>query len=251
MDKEKNLHEGHRQRLKNRFLESGLDDFQHHNILELLLFYSIPRKDTNDIAHELIDKFGSLSGVFDANIEDLTQVNYITENSATLIKLIPEIARAYLLDKSNHAGKIDNVEAIKEFLLSLYHGKKKEAVYALFLNNSFELIGHKMIHEGSVNSSMVDVRLVLEELIKVNGSMLILAHNHPNGSVFPSYEDIETTTHLLKIFQPFNIPFIEHFVVNEIDCYPIIHNTPSLKMCCSENKNLFSGNRVADLSDFQ
>ena len=239
MKNEKNLHEGHRLRLKTRFVESGLDSFQPHNILELLLFYSIPRKDTNDIAHELIEKFGSLSGVFDANIEDLTKVNYITENSATLIKLIPAISRAYLMDKSSHTKQFNNVELVKEYLISLFHGEKNECVYALFLSNSLDLIGHQKIHEGSVNSSLIDVRKVMEYIFKANASMIIIAHNHPKGTVFPSMEDIETTGRLLSLFQPFNISVIEHFVVNEFDCYPIIYNTISLKSVCKENEILF------------
>ena len=239
MSNEKNLHEGHRQRLKNRFLDGGLDNFQPHNILELLLFYSIPRKDTNDIAHELIEKFGSLSGVFDANIEDLVQVDYITENSATLIKLIPALSRAYLIDKSSHINKADNIELLKEYLISIFHGEKNECVYILFLNNGYDIIGHQKVHEGSVNSSLIDVRKVMDYVVKLNASMIIVAHNHPNGTCFPSMEDIETTGRLMTIFKPFNVPVIEHFVVNEFDCYPIIHNTGSLKKEVSQNKNLF------------
>lgn len=239
MGNEKNLHEGHRQRLKDRFNESGLDNFQPHNILELLLFYSIPRRDTNDIAHELIEKFGSLSGVFDADAEDLVKVNYITENSATLIKLIPSISRAYLMDKAANTNNFSNVEAIKEFLLSLYHGEKNEVVYALLLNNKYDLITYHKIHDGSVNSALIDVRRVIEFIVKANASMLIIAHNHPNGTIFPSMEDIETTGRLINIFKPFNIPIVEHFIVNEFDCYPIINKTSSLQIVCTENKNLF------------
>lgn len=239
MGNEKNLHEGHRNRLKTRFLESGLDSFQPHNILELLLFYSIPRKDTNDIAHELIEKFGSLSAVFDANIEDLVQVNYITENSATLIKLIPAISRAYLMDKSAHIKKISNADIVKEYLHSLYYGEKNEIVYVLFLNNNMDLLGHQKIHEGSVNSSYIDARKVMEHIVKLNASMIIIAHNHPNGSALPSMNDIETTGQLMTIFQPFNIPIIEHFVVSEYECYPIIRNTGSLKANCEINDILY------------
>ncbi len=240
MGNEKNLHEGHRQRLKNRFLESGLDSFQPHNILELLLFYSIPRRDTNDIAHELIEKFGSLSAVFEANFEDLTQVNYITENSATLIKMIPAISRAYLKDKSSHINKADNIEFLEEYLISLFHGEKNEIVYIIFLNNGFDIIGYQKVHEGSVNSSLIDVRKVMDHIVKSNASMIIIAHNHPNGTAYPSMEDIETTGRLLSIFEPFNIPIVEHFVVNDFACYPIIHNTGSLKKLSPQNKELFT-----------
>lgn len=239
MGNEKNLHEGHRQRLKNRFLEDGLDNFQPHNILEMLLFYSIPRKDTNDIAHELIEKFGSLSGVFDADIEELVKVDYITENSATLIKMIPAMSRAYLMDKSRHIKQLSNVEIIKEYLLGLFHGEKNEIVYVLFLNNSFDLISHYKLHEGSVNSTSVDVRKIMEYVVKTNASMIIVAHNHPNGTAFPSMEDIETTGRLMTLLNPFNVTVLEHFVVNEFDCYPIIHETGSLKSINSANKEIF------------
>ncbi len=239
MGNEKNLHEGHRQRLKNRFLESGLDNFQPHNILELLLFYSIPRKDTNDIGHELIEKFGSLSAVFDANIDDLVQVDYITENSATLIKLIPALSRAYLMDKTSHIKQFSNVEYIKEFLLSLFHGETSEKVYVMFLSNAFDLLGYEKVHEGSVNSSALDARRVIELVFKYNASMIIVAHNHPNGTVFPSMEDIATTGQLSTIFSPFNIPIVEHFIVNESDCYPLINKTASLKANNEINKKLF------------
>lgn len=239
MANEKNLHEGHRQRLKDRFLESGLDNFQPHNMLELLLFYSIPRKDTNDIAHDLITKFGSLSAVFDAKIEDLITVNYITENSATLIKLIPALSRAYLIDKTSKTTNMSDLVATKNLLLSLFHGKTNECVYLFLLNNKFDLIDYKLIHEGSVNSSTIDTRRIIEYVIKHNASMIAFAHNHPSGTAFPSMEDIQTTGNLLSIFSPFEIPVVEHFVVNEVDCYPIIHNTISLKSGNNENKQLF------------
>ena len=239
MKSENNLHEGHRNRLKNRFLENGLDKFEPHNILELLLFYSIPRKDTNDIAHELIKKFGSLSAVFDANFEDLIKVNYITENSATLIKLIPQISRAYLLDKVSRDVSVTDLASTKELLLSLFHGQKNENVYVLFVSNNFKLLGYEKVHEGSVNSSSIDTRRIIEYVVKYNASMLIFAHNHPIGSAYPSMDDIETTGNLINIFSPFNVPVVEHFVVNEVECYPIIHNTASLKFDNDGNKRLF------------
>ena len=235
----KNLHEGHRQRLKNRFLESGLDDFQPHNILELLLFYSIPRKDTNDIGHELIEKFGSLSAVFDANVEDLVQVDYITENSATLIKLIPALSRAYLIDKNSHIKQFSNIEYIKKFLLGLFHGEKTEKVYVFFLSNGFDLLGYEKVHDGSVNSSSLDARRVIELVFKYNASMIMIAHNHPNGTAFPSMEDITTTGQLSTIFAPFSVPIVEHFIVNEVDCYPLINKTASLKANNEINQKLF------------
>ena len=105
-------HEGHRQRLKNRFLTEGLDSFETHNILELLLFYSIPQRDTNGIAHKLLDTFGSLKGVFEADFEELIKIDGIKENTATLLKLIPEVARAYFHEEMDEQKIFDTAEKI-------------------------------------------------------------------------------------------------------------------------------------------
>lgn len=114
-DNYKDIHVGHRERLKNRFLNEGLDDFEKHNILELLLFYAIPRVDTNEIAHDLIREFGSLSEVMNANFDDLVKVDRITPNAAVLLKLIPSLARAYLTDKSPAGEVFDSAEKAASF----------------------------------------------------------------------------------------------------------------------------------------
>ena len=235
MANEKNLHEGHRGRLKNRFLNNGLESFEDHNILEMLLFYSIPRKDTNDIAHELIHHFGSLKAVFDADFDELIKFKGISENSATLIKMIPAISRAYLTNKSNKKPVLDNVSAIKEFLFHTYFGETKEVVYLILLNNKFELISLERIHEGSVNSAQIELRKLVDLIVKKNASSIILAHNHPDGFPSPSYEDIQTTADLISTLNLIDIQLIEHFVVTENACTPIIHNTPHLREECPAN----------------
>lgn len=228
MKNEKNLHEGHRLRLKSRFLENGVSGFEPHNILELLLFYSIPRKDTNDIAHQLIKEFGSLSGVFDADVSELTKIDYITENSATLIKLIPAIAREYLIDKLMSTKKFSSLEHLKEYLISLFYGAQNECVYVLYLTNAYELISSEKIHEGSVNSSHLSTRRLIESVIKNNASMIILAHNHPKGSTLPSMEDVETTSRIQATLNMINVGLIEHFIVNEHDCLPLLQESKGL-----------------------
>ena len=235
MANEKNLHEGHRNRLKTRFLNNGLESFEDHNILEMLLFYSIPRKDTNNIAHELIQHFGSLKAVFDADFEELIKVNGISENSATLIKMIPAISRAYLKNKSNKRPVLDNLNAVKEFLYHTYYGETKEVVYLLLLNNKLELISLERVHDGSVNSAQIELRKLVDLIIKKNASSVILAHNHPDGFPSPSYEDIQTTADLISTLNLIDIQIIEHFVVTENACVGIIHNTPNLRDECPSN----------------
>ncbi len=237
--KENNVHEGHRSRLKERFLEQGIDNFEPHNVLELLLFYSIPRKDTNEIAHDLLRNFGSLQGVFDADFNNLIKVDGIKESSATLLKLIPAIARAYATDKYSTNCILDTAEKVGEYLLDKYVGEKNEITYLLLLNNRFELIDAVKLHEGNVNSSLISPRKIIDYTLKHNASMIILAHNHPNGNAYPSMEDIESTADLFSMLSALDIRLIEHYVVSKNDYYPIIHSTESLKMASKDNRDFF------------
>ncbi|MBE6624003.1 MAG: DNA repair protein RadC [Ruminococcaceae bacterium] len=220
-------HEGHRQRLKNRFLASSLDSFEPHNILELLLFYSVPRQDTNELAHSLIDRFGSLKGVFDADFKELIKVKGIKENSATLIKLIPQIARTYMLNEDLSGKVLDTVDAVGEYLVNLYIGATKEIIYILLFDANFKLLNTVKLIEGNINSSIIDPRKIFEEVARVNASMFVLAHNHPNGFAVPSMEDIETTTMLSSAFDMFSVDLLEHFVVAGDKFFPIIRETRS------------------------
>ena len=232
----KGLHDGHRQRLKNKFLENGFQGFDPHNILELLLFYSIPRKDTNEIAHDLLNHFGSLKNVFNAEFQDLLEVKGITENSATLIKMIPKIAQEYM-DDSLKAGVIfDTANKIGQYFVNKFLGERNEIVYAMLLNNKYELLSVVKIHEGSVNSAMVSARKILDYVVKTNAAMVVLAHNHPDGNVCPSMPDIDTTADLMSAFKAFDIDLVEHFVVSGNEFCPVIHSTASLSTRASHKK---------------
>ena len=242
MAKEKvGLHDGHRQRLKNKFLENGFQGFEPHNILELLLFYSIPRKDTNEIAHKLINHFGSLKDVFDASFDELIQIDGIKESSATLIKMVPQIASRYASDSLRETTVYDTANKIGEYFVNKYFGEQREIVYVMLLNNKFELLTVAKIHEGSVNSTYVSARKILDLVVKHNASMVVLVHNHPNGTVCPSNDDIETTANLMAAFNAFDIRLIEHFVVAGNEFCPIIHNTGSLQVENSSQKPAFKG----------
>ena len=234
-----NVHEGHRSRLKARFLEQGIDNFEQHNILELLLFYSIPRKDTNEIAHELLKSFGTLKGVFDADFNDLIKVDGIKENSAALIKLIPAIARAYATDKYSSNYLFDTAEKIGDFFLDKYVGEKNEIIYLLLLNNKYEMLDVVKLHEGSVNSAQISPRKVLDLVVKYNASMIVLAHNHPDGNAYPSMEDIETTSDLMATFNLVDVRLLEHYVVSNNDYYTIIHSTETLMRHSKDNRDFF------------
>ncbi|MBE6674475.1 MAG: hypothetical protein E7596_05165 [Ruminococcaceae bacterium] len=241
MKDNKSIHEGHRQRLKNKFIENGFQGFEPHNILEMLLFYSIPRKDTNEIAHNLLNHFGSLKNVFNASFEDLIQVDGIKESSATLIKMIPQIAKEYVNSSLEEGAIFDTANKIGEYFVNKYLGEKNEIVYAMLLNNKLELLSVVKIHEGSVNSAFVSSRKILDSVIKYNASMLVLAHNHPEGTVCPSMDDINTTADLMTAFNAFDIKLIEHFVIAGNEFCPVIHNTGSLKNLSAIKNPSFKG----------
>ena len=207
------MHKDHRKHTKDRFLSEGLDSFEPHNVLELLLFYSIPQKDTNETAHMLINRFGSLSAVFDAPYDDLLTVPGISEHSATLIKLIPAISRRYAMEKNSKVTKLSSIEDIGKYLVARYLGVTEETVLLLLLDNKFGLIDCVKVHEGSVNSSAITMRKLIETALFKRASMVVLAHNHPSGVALPSSDDLFTTQQVKRAFDLFEIGMLAHIIV--------------------------------------
>ncbi|HCH68841.1 MAG: DNA repair protein RadC [Clostridiales bacterium] len=207
------LHAGHRARLKKLAAEKGLWGLPDHVILELLLFYALPRVDTNDIAHRLIRRFGSLQRVFDADPQELIQVPGVGENAALLLKFIPALTERYSLSKLKKGADFSSLEKAADFFMDFYASKTKETVCALLLDNSDHLISFEKLHEGSVNSAEINPRKIVEIAFLKKASSLILAHNHPAGNPVPSTEDVDTTRHLMDAFLPLNLHIRAHFVV--------------------------------------
>lgn len=241
-------HEGHRQRLKNRFLEHGLESFEKHNILELLLFYSIPQKDTNDLAHTLLDHFGTLRGVFEADFSELIKIPGIKENTATLIKLIPELAREYMFEEVSEDKVFDTADKLGKYFIRKYIGEVDEVVYLMLLDNGFKLLNVSKIHEGSVNSAKISPRKIMNQVIKHNASMAVVAHNHPNGLAVPSMEDVNTTYNLRHVLENYEVKLIEHILVGGNEYFPIIHETHHSDMKYEEHEKLY---RRVDLSSLK
>ena len=206
------MHKDHRKHTKDRFLSEGLDSFEPHNVLELLLFYSIPQKDTNETAH-MINRFGSLSAVFDAPYDDLLTVPGISEHSATLIKLTPAISRRYAMEKNSKVTKLSSIEDIGKYLVARYLGVTEETVLLLLLDNKFGLIDCVKVHEGSVNSSAITMRKLIETALFKRASMVVLAHNHPSGVALPSSDDLFTTQQVKRAFDLVEIGMLAHIIV--------------------------------------
>ncbi len=216
----KNVHEGHRDRLRQRFLDEGLDNFQDHNVLELLLFYSIPRKDTNEEAHNLIDTFGSLSGVFNASYEGLCKVKGIGENSATLIKMMPELFKKYEVDIINNDDVVLNKsELIAKYVSSYFKGLTTEKMYLLCLDSACRVLSFNLISEGIVNATPLNIRTIMEISLKYNASQLILVHNHPSGIVAPSRNDIDATMGIQDLMRKMGMKLSDHIIIGHGDDY--------------------------------
>ena len=214
-DKEKvNVHAGHRSRMKAQARENGLDAFNPHQVLELLLFYSIPQRDTNAIAHELISKFGSLSKVLDAKYDALLQVNGVSENTATFLNLLPQVARLYMIDQGRGLQVFTSRFQMGTFLMNYYIGVQVETPILLLMNERAEMIAPPVIMSaGTQNRALFDVQTVAQHAVKHGASVVALAHNHPSDYLEPSVEDIMITKAVRSGLETLNIKLFEHFIV--------------------------------------
>ncbi len=205
----------HRRRVKDKFLQNGLPSgTPPHEILEFLLFYSIPRKDTKIVAKMLLEKFGSIANVFSASVEELQTVEGVGEHSAILIKLIPEIAKAYREDLLGTASYLNSVEEIGTYLLSRYAYFGTEEVFSLLsLNNKGKLLGFNVIEKGDIGSVGVSTRKVIETLINTKATSAIIAHNHPGGIALPSDIDLKITHSLRSSLKSINVVLLDHIII--------------------------------------
>lgn len=222
MQDEKHIHSGHRQRMKAKFLQTALDGFETHESLELLLYYAVPRKDTNPLAHKLLDHFGSLSAVLDASVDALKECG-LSENAAVLLKLVPQLSRLYLDDKAD-SGKIVNVGNVGNRLIHKFVGRDYEAVVLLLMDVKYKEVFCGVINKGSVNSCDLYIRKIIENSMIYNASYAVLAHNHPSGLALPSMADIESTVTVSKALSLVGVHLLDHIVVADDD-YVSMHQS--------------------------
>lgn len=212
-DEKKNLHAGHRERVKQRFLSEGLDHFEEHEILELLLYFGIPQRDTNEPAHRLLERFGSFAQVFAADYDQLRTVPGMTVSAALLLRMVPQLSRRYLEAVSDSADILDSSEKIGEFLIPKFLGRTEEVVYLLCFNNACRLLRCDLLSEGSLNGAQVDLRRLVEIAFQCKAVNVVLAHNHPHGVPRPSSQDIRLTRSLAPTLKQLNLELMDHFIV--------------------------------------
>ncbi len=206
------VHHGHRERMRTSALKNGMKHCADHELLEMLLYYSVPRVDTNPIAHALLERFGSVRGVLDASVSDLQSVKGVGENSAHLIRLSAELLCRYLTDEPRRAFRFDTIGKITEYIYPKFIGIDHECLYIMLFNNRLNMLGCECISEGIVNCSDIMTRKIAELIVSTGASAILLAHNHPNGLAIPSNVDRETTEVLRTYVDNMKVTLLDHLV---------------------------------------
>ena len=209
--------DGHRQRVKDRFAREGLESFRGHEVLELLLFYCIPRIDTKVLAYRLIENFGSFAGVLEASVEDLQKVEGIGPNAASFLTLLNAVNRYYRNDKAQSNEPLKSPEQFCRVLAPKFTGCRKELVYLLCLDAQCRMICCRQISEGSSTSAGLSVRKIVETALAVNATAVVLAHNHPDGVAVPSRDDVRATTQIQQALATVGVTLLDHLIFTEYD----------------------------------
>jgi DNA repair protein RadC len=212
MDSPDNIHEGHRAKMRARFFESGLRGFAPHEVIEFLLYYTIPRKNTNEIAHALINKFGSIAGVFDATIPELTDAG-LSENSIALFKAITQSLSLYY-QSENKSRVYDNTQKIREMFATEFPGRNVEEFRLACFNNKLQLKDKiHIISAGTFAATAVNMRRLVETVIKEGSYCIAISHNHPNALPTPSNEDIAATRYILQTLRAIEVHLLDHVII--------------------------------------
>ena len=213
-DELKKQRSGHRERVRRRFLDEGLDGFKDYEALEMLLFYAVPRQDTKVIAKRLIDQFGSLQAVFHTPPERLMQEAGLTEATAALIAMLPQLARKIEEQQAQENARIRSTLDAGRDVIAMFRGRQDESVRILCLNASGKVVRRARIAEGDVNAVHFPIRKLVEEALACKAVSVILAHNHPGGTMAPSQEDLDATKAAKAALETVGIRLLDHLIVS-------------------------------------
>ena len=211
------IHKGHREKMRQRFLATGLDGFADHEALELLLYYALPRQDTNPIAHALMERYGSLAAVLSAPVEDLKKVSGIGESSAILLKVTAQLYRKARLAEAAQEIVLSSSELVGAYLLERFSGDQSERVYQLCLDRKGKLLVCKCLGAGDATSVLLDIRRIVENAILSGASSVILSHNHPSGLALPSADDFAVTDKARMALSAIGVDLLDHIIVADND----------------------------------
>lgn len=217
-------HSGHRARLKAFYAANGMDVMKDYEILEMILFYAIPRKDTRVIARRLLNQFGTIGDVMDADIKELIRVSGLSENGAMLLKMIPDAARAYMLSKKEKKPCLTTTEEQIAYLSDYFVGRTNECFYLLCLDSAGRLLRCRKLAEGEPNKVHVNVKKVSLEIVDSSASCVIIAHNHPQGLALPSHNDVETTKKIAAIVAELGMALLDHIIFSPTETFSMANS---------------------------
>ena len=204
---------GHRDRVRERYLKTGLDSFQEYEALELLLFYAVPRKDTKPTAKNLIARFGSLPAVLDATVQELTEAG-LSKNAAILLKLVPGMSRYYAVKTDGAGQTVRSTSDAGRILCAMFRHELEESVRLLCLNAGGKVLKLDLLNEGDINAVHFSVRKIVETALSAKAVSVILAHNHPGGTLTPSKEDIDATNSAKTALSTVGIQLLDHLIIS-------------------------------------
>lgn len=215
MDREesKNPHKGHRQKVRQSYYENGLRGMPDHNVLEMLLFFGIPYKDTNEIAHRLMDKFGSFSGVLHADVSALMSVKGMTENAACLLNVLLPVFARYSEDINSKKPQLTETKEIVRFISPKFVGALNERVYILCFDKNHTFINSRLVNEGDSASVFVNFRTIASAVLETKATSAVLVHNHPNTIALPSPNDLAATSQVYDFLKTMNVALYDHIII--------------------------------------
>jgi len=206
---------GHRARLRDKFLEAGLDGFSDAEVLEMLLSFGTPRSDCKGPAREALKKFGSLVGVLEASSTELQEIDGIGEKNSFALHFTQAVSRRYLRQRLHGREYLHSSREVRDYLLHSMRKQKKEVFTVIFLDSSHAIIDSEVVAEGTINVNTVYPREIISRALRQNAAALIIAHNHPSGSLSPSPQDLQLTKTLTMLCSMMNITLLDHFIIGD------------------------------------
>lgn len=214
------MHSGHRERTKEKVLKGGLEHFADHELLEFLLFYARRQGDTNPIGHALLRRFGTLSGVLDASIAELCQVEGVGENTAMLLRTVSQFVKRHAAEQSiDQRQQFLSLQSMHAFLASQFIGESREVVYLLGMDQEMRVLCCELISHGTVDFCHINMRDIVELVLRYQATCIVVAHNHPNGIARPSGDDMKTTRTLENTLGTLQLKLFDHVIVSKRQIY--------------------------------
>lgn len=211
------IHDGHRARMREQIKTSGMDSLSDVQVLEVALYFVFPRGDTNELAHRLLARFGSLASVLEAPESELLQVQGMGPRAAELLAMFTQMERRHLLCRAGDETILNSTLKCGHYLLPRFIGEQEEVVYLLCLDAKCKVLDCALVHRGAVNMTAVSVRKIVKMALATNATTVVVAHNHPSGIALPSAEDRETTLRLRDALAAVDVHLADHIIVADGD----------------------------------